>query len=238
MRSALPHCPPPLLTQLPRRASPVAALRASARFSSPVQPRAFCGHGGLMLVPSQVSRSAPCRRGPPRTARPPRARLRQTRSPCSRRRAPARSSCLPFALAGVPILPHRATLRELRRHRAPHTSGAEWLAMLAARVEQARSPTLPRNSLASVRLQRMVENLPPPQERDFGRFGRHFLTPVGCSDAHAEIAVALVPSQTQILASETSENRISPCPHFTSNRFQCAGARTQRNPLWSALGTA
>ena len=36
--------------------------------------------------PSQASRSAPCRRGPPRFARPRRARLRLTPSPRSRRR--------------------------------------------------------------------------------------------------------------------------------------------------------
>jgi len=141
------HWPPPLLTQLPQRASRVAALRASARFSPPVPPRAFCGQWYFCSLPRKHRAPRRCRRVPPRFART----------------APRPSPANAFALLSPPrACPlHFPSLRAWRRadsaaivplhhhhpHRPPHASGDQWLAMLAARIEQGRSPALPRNSL-------------------------------------------------------------------------------------------
>ena len=107
--SPLRACPPPLACLPPvvsgrvaRSARPpLAATAANAAPTARVACGCPSGQRALFVTrpatrvlrtvrfparPSQASRSAPCRRGPPRFARPRRARLRLTPSPRSRRR--------------------------------------------------------------------------------------------------------------------------------------------------------
>ena len=130
------HCPPPLRAQLPRRASRVATLQAGARSSSPIPPRSFCGQWlSRPLANNALRASVAASHLDSR-----RILLRLTPSPCSRRRAPARSIS---PLGGVFILHPSSHSTTTPPHLLPHTSGYEWLATLAARIEQGLSPALP-----------------------------------------------------------------------------------------------
>jgi hypothetical protein len=112
---------------------------------------AFCDRGVFALIHSRVWRSARSRRGPPRFARtPPRPAPANAFALLSPPRETTRSICLPLARGGVPTLPPSCHSTRLARAMSrPRASGVEWLAVLAPRKEQGRSPPRPRNSPGS-----------------------------------------------------------------------------------------
>jgi hypothetical protein len=140
LANARPPLPATAAKQLPRLASRVAALRASAR-NVRHPARASCCNARCRLARSlnQALRAVSPR---PASLRSPAPRpATATPSPRSRRRAKPSRSNLPAirarrreSAAIVPLLPYRQ----------PRASGVERLAMLAERIVQGRSPARPR----------------------------------------------------------------------------------------------
>ena len=147
--------PPPLRTQLPRRAERVAALRASVgvRARHPAAS-AFCGRGVSPLTPfAGVALRAKSAAAPPRSARTaPRPASAVAFALLSPPRETSRSICLTIARSGVPFPPPSCHSSRL----ALSTSPAARLRRRMARA--ARGPVSSkgarRRSLATPRLGR------------------------------------------------------------------------------------
>ncbi len=92
---------------LPRRAARVAALRASAGFSSAIPPRACSPCGACLRSPArELGAPRAVAASPPRYARPRRVRLRlRLRLALAAARSPPAPFCPPFARGGVASLP-------------------------------------------------------------------------------------------------------------------------------------
>ena len=141
LANARPPLPATAARQLPRLASRVAALRASAR-NVRHPARASCCNARCRLARSlnQALRAVSPR---PASLRSPAPRpATATPSPRSRRRAKPSRSNLPALRAWRRR--ESAAIVPLPPYRQPRASGVERLALLARRIVQGRSPARPR----------------------------------------------------------------------------------------------